>query len=392
VELLKAGALTFAILSLGSVLTMVADWSDHHATRIAIGSFHAALSALRHTAVPAVFLSLLGGIQLLLEFATAARAATLAFRVQAAGSGDIERETKARRERFGRLAFCTSVAFLVLMVRLPAWTAYLELLNQSRVIREFILRDDLHRIYANRPMQAPSPLSQPLRDLELAARRASMAWNSERYAAALDDYKQIAAMLESVPRSSLTGASLYLAAQSLNGGAWLMATCPEATLRNPVDAVKYARRAVDLWPNDGAIWNTLGVAYYRLGEWEEARSALYRSMELRYGGEGDAFDWFFLAIIHAKLGYPERAQSWYDKAAEWSRQDNPGNFQLSPMQVAELSRFQVEAAQVLGLPKPEPIPIRPSEKNARPLSPMIYPRGNIRRARNHIIDPSMPAN
>jgi tetratricopeptide (TPR) repeat protein len=148
---------------------------------------------------------------------------------------------------------------------------------------------------------------------------------------------------------------------------------------------------VELWPGDGAIWNTLGVSYYRAGEWEEARSALYRSMELRNGGEGDAFDWFFLAMIHAKLGYTDRARSLYDKAAEWSRQSAPHTPAISPSQIAELSRFQVEAAQILGLPKPEPIPISTPDRTFRPSSPVAYPR-NIRRARTHIIEPGLPQN
>ncbi len=83
-----------------------------------------------------------------------------------------------------------------------------------------------------------------------------------------------------------------------------MATCPDLEVRDHPDAVKHARRARDLEPNDGNIWNTLGVAYFRLGNWEEAHGALYRSMELR--NEGDSFDWFFLSMIHARLGRTER--------------------------------------------------------------------------------------
>ena len=65
---------------------------------------------------------------------------------------------------------------------------------------------------------------------------------------AWDNYLRLAALLESIPRSSMNSANQLNVAQALNGWAWLLATCPEATLRNPKDAVKYARRAVDLWP------------------------------------------------------------------------------------------------------------------------------------------------
>jgi tetratricopeptide (TPR) repeat protein len=396
-ELLKAGALTFFILSIGSMLTILADWSDHHGNGFTLGSFHISLPALEQLGLSAILLGLLGVTQLLLEFATAARATMLAFRGQAGVPIEFDRQTQARRERFGRLAVCTSVAFLILMVRLPAWSAYLELLNQSRVIREFILRDDFHRIRSVRPSSPQTAEANQIRDLETLWRSAVQAWGSGRYFAAWDDYMRLAVMLEAVPRSSMSPVSQHLAAQALNGWAWLLATCPEVTLRNPKDAVKYASRAVELDPNDGEIWNTLGVSYYRLGNWEEARSALYRSMDLRQRGEGDGFDWFFLAMIHAKLGHQERARRWYDRATEWyeakdwSRQNDPGSAELY-RQAAELYQFQVEAALSLGLPKPDRIPISPDDRMIRPPTRQMHPRKDMLRTRSHIIEPGVLVN
>ena len=77
--------------------------------------------------------------------------------------------------------------------------------------------------------------------------------------------------------------------------------------------------------------------------------------------EGDSFDWFFLAMIHAKLGHKERAREWYNKAVQWSHQYRP------PPMDTELFEFQVEAAEVLGLPKPERPPILPQSR--------VVPRG-----------------
>ncbi len=182
-------------------------------------------------------------------------------------------------------------------------------------------------------------------------------------------------MAETISQSSMTIPSTSRSvALAFNGWAWLLATCPDVKLRNPQDAVTYAKRATALDPNEREIWNTLGVAYYRLGNWEEARSALYRSMEL--SDEGDAFDWFFLAMIHAKFGHKERAHDWYDKAVQWSHERRPGN--------AELYRFQVEAAQVLELPKPERIATPAPSKMARPPSHPPYPGGMPRRGRGQI--------
>ena len=57
---------------------------------------------------------------------------------------------------------------------------------------------------------------------------------------------------------------------------------------------------MELAPDEGTYWNTLGVAYYRLRNLSAAMNALVRSMELRR--EGDSFDWYFVAMIHAQQG------------------------------------------------------------------------------------------
>jgi tetratricopeptide (TPR) repeat protein len=382
-ELLKAGALTFSILSVGGLLSMVADWGDGRARWIGVGSFHIAREALAGQAMPVLLIGALGAAQLLLEFATAVRAALLAYRNQGASPADSDRHALGRRLRFGRMAVLLSLGFLIVMVRLPAWSAFVEVLNQSRMIREFILRDDLRRIHSTRGSRPSSPEAMRVREVEMAIAEASQAWSSERYAQARDNYQRLIATAETIPQSSLSSTGRYVIAQAYNGWAWLLATCPDAKLRSADDAVAYARRAIELVPNDREIWNTLGVAYYRLGNWEEARSALYRSMEL--SDEGDANDWFFLAMIHAKFDHQERAHDWYDKAVQWSHQTQPGN--------GELYRFQVEAAEVLGLPKPERIPTPPRTKSTRSLANPMHPGGMPpRRSRGQSFNPTPVAN
>jgi tetratricopeptide (TPR) repeat protein len=61
-------------------------------------------------------------------------------------------------------------------------------------------------------------------------------------------------------------------------------------------ACKAAERALRLSPKNGMIMNTLGIAYYRAGQWQDAIGTLEKSMALRLGG--DANDWFFLAMAH----------------------------------------------------------------------------------------------
>jgi tetratricopeptide (TPR) repeat protein len=134
-------------------------------------------------------------------------------------------------------------------------------------------------------------------------------------------------------------------AEALNNLAWLLSTCPEIELREPKRAVEYARRAVELAPQTGNYWNTLGVAYYRNGDWTRAEDALHQSIER--GDHGGSFDWFFLALIDHKRGRDNEARAWYDQAVTWARQHAPNR---------ELHRFQVEAADALRLPAPAPFP------------------------------------
>src|SRR5262249_49747030 len=122
-----------------------------------------------------------------------------------------------------------------------------------------------------------------------------------------------------------------------NNLAWLLATCPEAALRDPRRAVELASKAVELRPKEGMFRNTLGVARYRAGEWAAAIEALNKSVELRQGG--DAFDWHFLAMAECQRWNKDEARRWYDKAREWTQRNAAAN--------EELQRFEDEAKSVL---------------------------------------------
>ena len=133
-----------------------------------------------------------------------------------------------------------------------------------------------------------------------------------------------------------------LIAEAHNNLAWLLATCPNTELRDPPEALRLARRAVEVEPQQGNFWNTLGVAFYRAGELDDAKKALEKSLELR--NAGDSFDWFFLALVDRKKGEDEQAREWYDKAVVWYQSNRPND--------QELFQFNVEAAGALGLTKP----------------------------------------
>lgn len=128
--------------------------------------------------------------------------------------------------------------------------------------------------------------------------------------------------------------------QFYNAAAWLLATARAPNHADPTRAVTFAKRAVELLPAEGNFWNTLGVAYYRSGDWPEAAGALGKSMELT--GGGTAFDWLFLAMALWQLGDVANARMARDLAAEWDQEHQPTS--------DELRRVLDEAAALIGQP------------------------------------------
>jgi eukaryotic-like serine/threonine-protein kinase len=133
-------------------------------------------------------------------------------------------------------------------------------------------------------------------------------------------------------------ADLEASAKTRNNCGCMLADCPDETLRDPDLAVAFAEKAVAADPRPADYWNTLGIAYYRKGEWSKARAALEQSME-RSGGGGPG-DWFFLALACHHLGDTERARNWRAKAVRWMEERH--------RQDEDLMRYRAEADALLG--------------------------------------------
>jgi tetratricopeptide (TPR) repeat protein len=343
-QLLLAAGVTLLILSLGAVLELTAQRIYAQGGGLTIGSFHVTRRAFLNPRVSDVAMILMGAIQLLIEFATALRALLLfhqfgVVRKSTAESGNSE---LTRRARIGRLAIYVSFGFMLLSVRLPVWATYVGLLHDSRFLREFVISNDLLRTKS--PVSAYK-LSKEEERLQLLQAKMGAAYGTSqqgRFLDAKDAYVRIISELDSVPEKSMPRGYSSLIAEAHNNLAWLLATCPNTELRDPPEALRLARRAVKVEPQQGNFWNTLGVAFYRAGELGEAKMALEKSLELR--NAADSFDWFFLALVDLKRGKDVQARAWYDKAVAWYQNNRPND--------QELFHFQLEAADALGLTKP----------------------------------------
>ena len=92
----------------------------------------------------------------------------------------------------------------------------------------------------------------------------------------------------------------------------------EPSLRDIPSAVELAGRAVALAPEDGNIWNTLGVARYRVGDYSGAIDALNRSNRLPNTSTG--WNDLFLGMARFQLGRPDQREM---DAIEQMNTDDP---------------------------------------------------------------------
>lgn len=134
-------------------------------------------------------------------------------------------------------------------------------------------------------------------------------------------------------------------AKSANNLVWSHVSAPDVSVENANWCLPIASRAVKLRPEAAHIWNTLGVAQCRVGDWDAAEEALRKAMELNDGGW--PADWFFLAIADAERGDSERARHWFDAATFFTAKYAAEN--------QDLLRFRREAIQHLGIPE-DPLP------------------------------------
>jgi tetratricopeptide (TPR) repeat protein len=127
-----------------------------------------------------------------------------------------------------------------------------------------------------------------------------------------------------------------------NSEAWVHAVhlvhaCPG--LYDPARALELSRKAVEFWPSQGALIDTLGIVLYRNGLYEEARKVLLEAMELL--PEESPLTLFSLAMTSRKLGREREARRFYDRGIARMERTVPTN--------PEYIRHRDEAAALLGV-------------------------------------------
>jgi serine/threonine protein kinase/tetratricopeptide (TPR) repeat protein len=125
-----------------------------------------------------------------------------------------------------------------------------------------------------------------------------------------------------------------------------LAACPDPRFRDLRRALQEAKQAVAEAPANGYIWNTLGLAHYRNGNWPEALTALEKSMQL--GSGGDSFDRFLLAMTHWQMGHKEQARDWFRQGVEYM--ETREQHSMSEEMMEDLKDLRREAAELLGIP------------------------------------------
>jgi tetratricopeptide (TPR) repeat protein len=133
----------------------------------------------------------------------------------------------------------------------------------------------------------------------------------------------------------------------------ILEDAPSDKLRDPRRAVEIAREAIQMSPKNWTATDALGIALFRIGDWQASIDAFEKSIAL-VGMDPlpqyiDPKRWLYIAMAEWRLGNKDKAREWYDRAVQWMEKSKPIN--------EELRRFRDEAAELLGIKEPtQPIP------------------------------------
>ena len=123
----------------------------------------------------------------------------------------------------------------------------------------------------------------------------------------------------------------------LNAGAWDVVSRENLPAEQYEQALRWAQRAWTIAPWDGQVLNTLGIALYRCGRYEEAVEALKNAGELN---NWHPVDHAFLAVAYHRLGDSTAAREELERARQRSAE-------VGLSQLPELRQLMQEAEQLI---------------------------------------------
>jgi len=199
-------------------------------------------------------------------------------------------------------------------------------------------------------------------------------WLSGDFAPAMKDFEQA---YQHRPRQPGTYTETMVVATVCDDLAWVLASCPDAKLRDPARALQVAEEGLKLG-GFGRFNPTVGVAHYYAGDYKAALAALdksgkdHRDFKAAIAAKGksakgppdlmanfntgmaavgkpaaglpgylDAGHEFYLAMTHWQLGDRQRAREHYDRGVQWLKEH--------PAEVFDHRRLQADAARLLGI-------------------------------------------
>jgi len=116
--------------------------------------------------------------------------------------------------------------------------------------------------------------------------------------------------------------------------------------RSPEKALPLAQKVIQMGDHQNFI-NTLGIVYYRLGQFQKSIELLEKNVKTE-SGLVTALDWLCLAMCYQRVGETVKAKTYFGWATKW--QDLNGA-SLKPLDRQELESFRAEADEVLGQQK-----------------------------------------
>lgn len=125
-------------------------------------------------------------------------------------------------------------------------------------------------------------------DAYAAACRADLLTDLGRYAEAAAQYEQA---IELDPESG----------QAYGSSAWLLATCPDASVRNPDVAIERANKAIELTGGEEAVaFDALAAAQASAGDFPAAMQAVRQALHLAPDDQRELYETRLLMYQHAK--------------------------------------------------------------------------------------------